>query len=57
MTPHLDVLRPNDIQEAVPDVAGTAVTPYKTSDTDATGVTSPWRIVATRPTSWRTLHT
>jgi hypothetical protein len=42
VTPHLDVLYPGDIQEIVPDNAGTPVTPYKVDDDDAMGVTDPW---------------
>jgi hypothetical protein len=41
VTPHLDVLRPNDIQEVVPAVTG-VVTPYKVNDADALGVRNPW---------------
>jgi hypothetical protein len=42
VTPHLDVLYPGDIQEVVPDVAGTPVNAYKTGSTDSLGVTNPW---------------
>jgi hypothetical protein len=41
VTPHLDVLFPNDIQEVVSPVSGT-VTRYKTDANDAMGVTNPW---------------
>jgi hypothetical protein len=40
---HLDVLWPDDIQEAVPDNAGTAVTPYNNGTNG--GVTSPWTVL------------
>jgi hypothetical protein len=42
VTPHLDVLWPNDIQEPVPNNAGTPVTPYQTGPTDFAGVINPW---------------
>ena len=40
VTPHLDVLWPDDIQEVVPDNAGTAVTSYDTGTNG--GVPNPW---------------
>jgi hypothetical protein len=46
VTPHLDVLYPGDIQEAVPNNAGTPVTHYSTGPSDPTGVTNPWIVSA-----------
>lgn len=42
VTPHLDVLYPNDIQEAVSNNASTPVTAYKTNANDSLGVVNPW---------------
>jgi hypothetical protein len=41
VTPHLDVLYPEDIQEVISTVTG-AVTPYKVNANDAMGVVNPW---------------
>jgi len=41
VTPHLDVLRPNDIQEVISPVTG-SVTAYKTNPNDAMGVYNSW---------------
>lgn len=41
VTPHLDVLYPGDIQEAIAPLSG-PVTPYKTGPNDLLGVTKPW---------------
>ena len=49
--PHWDVLFPGDVVHPVPNVAGTAVTPYKTADYGTPewakdpGVVSPWEEV------------
>jgi hypothetical protein len=41
VTPHLDVLHPGDIQEAVPPTSGSVI-PYKVNAADRLGVRNPW---------------
>ena len=43
VTPHIDVLYPNDLQLVVPDKVG--VLSYRTSDDDSQGIRNPWGLV------------